>query len=223
MQFIEIPTLSQYRFGLASVANEVVTQRDDGFHFWQYCGRPNIEATHCEPFQKVETPFDFNETATGFTVQAMVQCEGSVDPDAEKKAMAALNAGESYALEVASAAQITDVLAGAPADADAAIAIAEQEGDFLGQRILHMSRGVATMASNIDRHGNKLETDIGSFVSAGFGYEDGRVYASGRVFFTRGQAIARSAFNSETNLYMAVAERVYFVAVECPIGYVDIV
>jgi hypothetical protein len=102
---------------------------------------------------------------------------------------------------------------------------------YVGAPTIHVPRSIGSLlmrTDGLDYDGDVLRTTLGSKVAAGAGYaypnlgpdgtepaDDERwLYATGEVFVGRSEAIARSAFNQETNEMVTLVERGYIVAVD---------
>lgn len=166
-------------------------------------------------------------------VYALHRCRmpGITRAEAQSRAVNALNASESHAIEdlvydryLASA---TDI-GGAATTPVRALAILENYAavNYAGEPIIHMDRFLAstlTLNGSIAQHGTRLETGIGSAVAAGTGYSvhpvpaTDFIFATGLVTIRKGTSEVHGApkMNPADNEEVWLAERPVAVAVEC--------
>lgn len=241
--YIDPPPFKPIPFGLFSVADV----RDMNDSHWSGggiemenpygCGEPGVATQPCEaPVTK--SVFISPEYPEGdpMTVYAQYRCSGPPDfNSARDNAVKALAAGEERAIE---SAVMTQLLADAD-DITPGTAVGPVQGiglleGFWGgnggpyQATLHLGRTAATLGWGVlDRHGNHLETTLGSLVSAGAGYfnvayddTDGSTWlvASGPIVVIRGVMQAHEPFFIQApldNTWVALAERTFAFATLC--------
>lgn len=183
---------------------------------------------------------------TPFGVYIMRECRAVGDyAEASDKASKMLHNAEEHAVEAEVWARFTadtdavDITPATAPSVEVGIAMLEAwMGDtYAGAPTLHLPRDVASYAGTkgaVERHGNHLETVLGSFVSAGNGYGTAGVdaaapaagtrwlFASSTVAITRGQSQVRGPFLVQDpldNTQVVLAERVYVTGYECtPVG-----
>lgn len=174
-------------------------------------------------------------TVTGdrAAIYALHRCRmpGITRVEAQKRAVDALNASESHAIEdlvydryLASA---TDI-GGAATTPVRALAILENYAglNYAGQPVIHADRFLAsllTVNGSVKQHGNRLETELGSLIAAGTGYSvhpepaTAYLWATGRVVIRKGTSEVHGApkMNPADNEEVWLAERPIALAVEC--------
>jgi hypothetical protein len=237
--FVAPPTIKPVRFGLFSVADV----RDESPAGWGFGGIQTENLIGCGPggtaVQPCDTPVERTvfvepEFPSGdpFTAYAQVTCAGpTLFNKAKTAAVQSLNANEERQVEKAFMTQLladaTDMTPGGAAlPALQGIALLEglwgQYGGAFAPT-LHMDRAVALQGwGAIDRHGNHLETELGSPVAAGAGYFDPAyieadqtswIVATGPVLVYRGTAEAHDPVFVQTdgldNTWVAWADRTF--------------
>lgn len=211
------PELRPVRFGLFSVADV----RDVNDRGWGYGGITTDNLVGCGPggtaIQPCETAVErdvFVEpsfpTGAPWTAYSQVTCAGPpFFNEARDAAVESLNLNEERQVEKAFMTQLladaTDMTPGGAAlPALQGIALLEGLwGQYGGafEPTFHMDRAVALQGwGALDRHGNHLETELGSQVAAGAGYFDPAyiegdqtswIVATGPVVVHRGTSIAQ--------------------------------
>jgi hypothetical protein len=186
---------------------------------------------------KVALPADVTVFGDPVTVFGRYDCRtvGMPLPEQQKRAMEALNVSESWALErvlldrvLAPAA--LDVTGGTPTTVERAIALLENYAavTYAARPILHLSQyagSIATSKNILERHGQRLETVVGSLAVIGAGYSthpvaaSTTIYVTGRIVIQQGAAMVnqqhRAVGASPTNETVSLAERTSVIAAEC--------
>lgn len=184
---VAAPKFQPIRFGLFSVAD--VREQNDAL--WSVGGIQFDNLVGCGPLgvavQPCDTPASKADRLTPefpegdpYAAYAVVECQGpSFFNEAKDAATAALTFGAERAVEGAVMTQLlADATDHTPSSGalEAAAGIALLEG-LWGQYggafepTLHLDRTVAHLGwKSLDRHGNHLETELGSQVAAGSGY-----------------------------------------------------
>jgi hypothetical protein len=186
---------------------------------------------------KAVLPADVTVFGDPVTVIGRYDCRTVGMPLAEQqaRAMEALNVSESWAIEKVLAERVlapaaTDVTGGAATSVERAIALLENYAavNYAAQPILHLTQFAGSMAQAkgvIERHGNHLETVVGSLAVVGSGYSahpvgaSSTIYVTGRVVIQQGTARVDQAHRavgvSPTNETVNLAERTSVIAAEC--------
>lgn len=237
-QLITPPTIKPVRFGLFSVADVrdvndagwtgvgIQTENPAG------CGNVGVAVQPCDdPVTKDERLVPEYPEGDPFTAYAIVECSGPVTfNEGRDTATQALALNEERQVESAFMTQLlTDADDHTPTSGvlEAAHGIALLEG-LWGQYggamepTFHLDRTVAHLGwGGIDRHGNHLETELGSQVAAGAGYFDPAydetdgtswIVVTGPVVVQRGVARAHDPVFVQDpldNVWIAMAERSY--------------
>lgn len=205
------------------------------------CTAPSYTQGPCAPTAEDKDIIDtyqwFESPPFGVYVLNGCKTVGRLD-DASERARRALERGESFAVE--RGVQDLVFVPNAEAVGTEAVPIAVGVGmledlaaaTYGGQITLHMPRSVVTIGGDnlgVHREGDHLETLLGSLVSAGAyapetGPEgetdapDGQawIWATGQVRLVRGPIFAApTTINTQTNDFLALAERMYAPLVDC--------
>lgn len=189
----------------------------------------------------ITDPGNSNVEAEPVSIYVLRSCRAVADFNrAKDRAQAHLVGVEERAIEehlwgLLNADASTVTVSATPVNAEVALALLEQsmgEG-VAGRPMIHARRDAATLLATearVRRHGNRLETELGSLVAAGVGYGSTGptgsaapagstwVYATGPVRIWRGPAEVRGPIMQETprdNTTVTLAERTYIVGYEC--------
>jgi hypothetical protein len=198
---------------------------------------PNVVATtQANAFTKTALPAYGSVVGQPLSVFAQHSCRpvGLSQKERHDRASNALVAGNSWALEKALKATklvgtAVDVTSGTPTTPRRAIALLENYAskNYASRPIIHMDRFVGSIAAAdnaIERRGNKMETQLGSFVAAGAGYAATAdpipasvdIYVTGMVRIRQGAAkVTDGGQPSNQNEITALAERTSVMSVEC--------
>lgn len=165
-----------------------------------------------------------------FPIYAGLECGLAYSDDYAERARNILRAGETVTLERAFAGAFFESATEVAADADELTALAELEQwiseNYTGLPLLHMSRRVATFL--IAQHAlfptadGGLITGQGTPVANGGGYESTAIWVTGQVNIWQGDIVDKQAISPKTNRLAALAERIYSITVDGPIGRVDL-
>jgi hypothetical protein len=189
---------------------------------------------------KTVTPGGGTTTADPFSVYILRGCRTVGQADRMKGlTMDALVAAEQAAVEkelwARYFATATDITPGTVPSVEAGIAMLEEAiGDrYFGRPVLHGSLNTSQFGATkgaIERHGNRLETKIGSYWVAGAGYPRTGpagaapaagtewLVATGALLIERGNALVQGPFLVQTpldNESVVLAERTYVAGFDC--------
>lgn len=253
--YVEPPKALEPLFGLLSVAG--VTNTGDGH--WQSgieyvsdncAGDLMVAAAGCG----VQPPKTVSPGASAigfdpFTLYNMRECRAVGDPDADAHTMAQFLASESTGVEQGLWAQMTNAaspavnLSGAGAvDPVIGLAILEYWAaqHYGGIPVIHVSRDIGSLLGThraIDRRGNRMETQLGSWVAAGGGYShtgfaaaaavagQAWMFVSGMIRVWRGVANLKGPFLVQSpmdNTHISMAERTYVVDTDCLLAAIKV-
>lgn len=253
---ITAPEVAPRRFGILSVAD--LTLKNP----LRTLGGTTFRSNGCVPTlgvagdlcgtQDVKPTQEDNEYAGGFTFSAFVHrtCRAVADyTEAKERATALYNAGEQNAIETAlwgylvSAGTAATILHGgtALAPADAVSALEGYAGrHYAGDPVIHGPRGLVSLLTDkgpVERHGNRLETVLGSSVVAGGGYgyngpgaaaaadNTGWLFVTGKVFGEQSALNAQNPFLTQSprdNTVNTLVERSYSMNVDCFVAAVKV-
>lgn len=148
------------------------------------------------------------DTMDEFGPRARTQMEASQDRAVEAVLWGWLNAAPNTAVTAASGGL------------DEAIAQAEQFADanYIGEPVLHVSRHDAVRAGVLSPNpvsDGKIWTPNGTPVVASSKYTSGTVVVSGGIGVTQSEVIVREGLDITHNTMLAIAERVFGIAVDC--------
>jgi hypothetical protein len=186
---------------------------------------------------KAVLPADVTVFGDPVTVLGRYDCRTVGMPLAEQqaRAMEALNVSESWALEKILVQRVlapatVDVTGGTGTSIERAVALLENYAavNYAAQPVLHLTQFAGSLAQAkgiIERHGNKLETVVGSLAVVGAGYSahpvgaSTTIYVTGRIVIQQGAAQINQAHRavsaSPTNETVSLAERTSVIAAEC--------
>lgn len=201
------------------------------------CGFPGFAPGLCEAPQAIEDLADATKVFTGFdtpegepfAVYKGIECWLDGDDDYRSAARAALEAGESHAVEIAFETLYLDhatVIGQDPVSATEALALAEQWAgeQYPGQAMLHTSRygAIHLAAADLVKVGldGSLTTALGTPVVVGSGYTANTgtqfpLWVTGQVTLWKGPLVTPAASDIKFNKGMALAERVWSATVDC--------
>lgn len=145
-------------------------------------------------------------------------------PNYEEQARAYLEFMEDRGVE----AKVADWLGAAATTAPSlvrAIGVAEAAADaqYIARPVLWMNRAdaeEAAAAGALEADGDTLKTMLGTPVVASHVFTAGEVSASGQPIVLAGEVVATVAAKLAQNVEMAIAERVYGLAIDCGFQYV---
>lgn len=233
IHIVEAPERAPRKGGIRSVANfvsglnRIAIGGQIGF-VSPGCGDVYDNVMLCYPSpaaEQTEKTRDGIETLDGvvaaFGLYAGVECYLG-GGDFEAQARTKLTEGEDRGVEEKLVAYLSGLTPIAPsADVVEAIAALEQaaDGDYVGQPIIWMSRGDATLAKSKGvlevGDDSSLTTANGTPVVASGKIARGTLAVTGSITVYQSDVEAQTAPAPTTNREMAIAERVYAVAIDC--------
>lgn len=197
------------------------------------CDFPKAAPGLCYVSNPVTDPKEFAGIEHGagpiFGLYTGVQCFLGPDSDFERRAQDALEQGEARGVEeVLWEWAVANALPEASTSLVDAIAKADETADtfYLGQPVLFMSRRVAVWAKSVkalhgDENGN-LWSANGTPVIASGSASDDKLFILGWPTVYGSDVTTTRVVDHTVNLDMAIAERIYGIAVDCGVvfGYV---